>query len=888
MQPARITREIFRRSVSCLHKAYASARLIETGDNRLVSLMLSRAETVRQEWTRIRYAEPSMVETIRDRSFAYRDLEATVSYAEWVKNERAWSPFLFSGHLTISRNQRLELAYMGKVLSGHTDTQLPRYGYVVTSQKKSRVQLSPLYETVDDSLATLKDALSSEVIPPPRRCSHCSLCEYRPHCLSVWKETDSLDLMGPLSEKTANSLRTKGIETVHQLSLTYRPRKRGRLSKVDSVPYKPEIHALSLERNKVIIDRDLHLQVGDEVRGIFLDFEGLPDESFYYLCSILVVSDSGEREEQFWADDKNEEAAIFARCIERLKASGDLPIYHFGSYDWKVLWTLGKRNGVQCQDVLDRMVNVLGLFYGRVYFPVYTHGLKDLGSLFGAKWAAAEETPHLSGADSILWRYLWEEGENQWKDTLLTYCMEDCRALATFMRALLDIDRNASNMQGVSFSTCGQQQTTDRGRELHGVLDKLLLSGHSHYERSKVSFGKAKKRAELKRRKRRKPAVDKVIRVRRRIKCPRCGWEKVRPHPKKPSQKTIYDLEFAKSGLKRKVVMYTGSTVYCYKCKMDFPPKRITDLGKKLFSRNFAAWFSYNRVENRLPYRTIATQTREMFRVEVSKTNIKNLVEELGEYYEKGTRKGILSELLGSPFVGVDDTSIRAVDGKGYIWVITNGTYFAFTASHSREAKQVLDMLEGYEGVLVSDFFPGFDSAPFTQQKCWSHLIKDVNNGIWRNPFDNSMEDLGSEVSNLMGPIIEDARRFGLSKYHLKKHCKKIEGFYARLERIERRASIETRKLISRIVRYRQSLFTFLECDGIPWHNNASELGLRHIAIQRKISNAPFQIDSIHGYLALLGIYQTCRANGCSFLDFLVSGERDLVAYVAGRRGRFR
>jgi hypothetical protein len=691
--------------------------------------------------------------------------------------------------------------------------------------------------------------------------------------------------MGPLGEKIADRLRTKGIETIHQLSLTYRPRRRRKLSKVDSVPYKPEIHALALERNSVIIDRDLDLRVVDEVHGFFLDFEGLPDESLYYLCGILAVVDSGEWEEQFWADGRDDEITMFEKCIERLRENSDCPIYHFGSYDAKAVKSLGRRYGIQCGDVLDRMVNVIGLFYGRAYFPVYTHGLKDLASFFGAKWTVLKQTSIPSGGNPILWRYLWEEGESLWKDVLLVYNMEDCRALRIFMRALLDIDKNAGNMQGVFFSTLGQQQATDKGKEVHEVLKKLLLSGHSHYEKSKVTFGKTMKRVVMKRRrKRRKLRVDKVVKVRRRIKCPRCGWEKVRPHPEEPSQKTIYDLEFRKSGVRRRVVMYTGPTVYCYKCKMLFPPKRLRELGKRLYSRNLAVWFAYNRVENRLSYATIATQTREMFGIEVSRANIKVLIDELGGHYERWTQKGILSELFDSPFIGVDDTSIKSVDGRGYIWVITNGKHFAFTASHDREAKQVLDMLNGYEGTLLSDFFPGFDSAPFRQQKCWSHLIKDVNNGIWKNPFDKSMENLGGDVSKLMTPIIEDARRFGLSKYHFNKHRKRIKGFYIRLERIDRQASSETKKLISRIVRYRESLFTFLDLDGIPWHNNASELGLRHIAIQRKISNTLFQIDSIHYYLMLLGIYQTCRANGCSFLNFLLSGERDLVAYVDGQK----
>jgi Transposase IS66 family len=34
------------------------------------------------------------------------------------------------------------------------------------------------------------------------------------------------------------------------------------------------------------------------------------------------------------------------------------------------------------------------------------------------------------------------------------------------------------------------------------------------------------------------------------------------------------------------------------------------------------------------------------------------------------------------------------------------------------------------------------------------------------------------------------------------------------------------------------SLFSFIENDGVPWHNNAAERALRHLAVQRKISGA--------------------------------------------------
>jgi len=52
------------------------------------------------------------------------------------------------------------------------------------------------------------------------------------------------------------------------------------------------------------------------------------------------------------------------------------------------------------------------------------------------------------------------------------------------------------------------------------------------------------------------------------------------------------------------------------------------------------------------------------------------------------------------------------------------------------------------------------------------------------------------------------------------------------------------------------------------------ERGLRHIAVQRKISTH-FR-EGIDNYLLLLGIMQTCRFSGKSFLEFLISRKKSL------------
>lgn len=90
-------------------------------------------------------------------------------------------------------------------------------------------------------------------------------------------------------------------------------------------------------------------------------------------------------------------------------------------------------------------------------------------------------------------------------------------------------------------------------------------------------------------------------------------------------------------------------------------------------------------------------------------------------------------------------------------------------------------------------------------------------------------------------------------------------------------------KFQKRFERYKESLFTFLDHDSIPWHNNTAERALRHIAVQRKISGS-FYESGVASYLVLLGIMQTCRFQGKSFLKFLVSGEKDVDAFKSPKK----
>jgi hypothetical protein len=219
--------------------------------------------------------------------------------------------------------------------------------------------------------------------------------------------------------------------------------------------------------------------------------------------------------------------------------------------------------------------------------------------------------------------------------------------------------------------------------------------------------------------------------------------------------------------------------------------------------------------------------------------------------------------------------------------VFTDGKRVIFRLTETREPTCVHDLLANYKGILISDFYAGYDAVQCGQQKCWVHLIRDMNDDLRDAPFDAELETFVFSVKNLIIPIMECIQRYGLRKKHLQKFKHDVEQFYGKTIVDKYYRSDLALKYQKRFIRYRDSLFTFLEHEAIPWHNNTAEGAIRHIAKQRDISMI-FSEPVTHDYLVLLGIRQTCRLQGKSFFKFLFSGETDLEHFDARTRKRNR
>jgi predicted RecB family nuclease len=807
-----------------------------------------------------------------------------------------YEPTLCVGTYSISKEQKLAMSFVGYVL-GRLQHKPPMAGRLIAMDgtshivklDKSAQDLMPLFEP----LRAWTTGASSK--PPPIVLNkHCPLCPFQRSCHAQAEQEDNLSLLNGITARVMRQYAKKGIFTVTQLSYLFKPRKRKKRSRnLPPVTHKIELQALAIRENKIYLQELPGLS--RQPVELFLDLEGVPDRQFYYLIGLLVCQADTTTHYAFWADTDQDERQMWQQFLDKVTQYPDALIYHYGSYEPRALVTLAKRYQTDSEYLTKRLVNVNSYIYGKVYFPVRSNGLKDIGHFIGAKWTS----PHASGLQSLVWRHHWEETrEETSKDLLLTYNAEDCQALQLLTDELSKIQGSADILSQVDFANQPKRHTTEASEQLHNQLGVILQFAHSNYDRKKIRFHQHEKDANEERQGKKtfgdktgyqgqrkvRPRPTKVVKVPHETCCATCGYAPLRPTAR-VSKRLLIDLVLTKNGVKKTITEYTGIQGYCPKCgKYQIPTALRTYGVRQLYGHRFKAWVAYHRVALRMPYGSIAEVLAEQFHEEEPKHYISTLMKDMGTYYAE-TEKSIMQHLLESPFIHADETPMNIRGITQYAWVFTDGKYSVFKLTATREATIVHEFLTNYNGILISDFYPAYDAVRCCQQKCWVHLIRDLNNDLWAAPFDTEFETFVAAVRDLIIPIMQAVQQYGLQKRHLQHFRKSVDHFYRHVILHKPYASEYVLTYQKRFKRYRENLFTFLEHDGIPWHNNTAENAIRHLAIQRDMS--PSLYESVMGhYLVLLGIRQTCRSQGKSFFRFLFSGETDLDKFEARKRKR--
>jgi hypothetical protein len=679
----------------------------------------------------------------------------------------------------------------------------------------------------------------------------------------------------------------KGISTITQLSYGYRPRRRKR-TKLDAgdstksarraapvIKNDHKLKALAIKKNQIhVVEAPSLNYVGVP---IFLDVEGMPDRGFYYLVGLRFESGGEQVEHSFWADGLDGERMIWENCLQTLKAIGNAQIVSYGAYETRYLkqmrerYTLAPGDAEFVDRLIETLVNLVGCLYGKVYFPTFSNSLKEVGRYLQFEWA----WPEASGAATPLLRRAWELGpDDTLKSKLIAYNMDDCRAASTVADALERI--GAGGGSGLNAVDTGSLEVSFR--HTFGKFDsplpefeKINSAAYWDYQRSKVyaRTDKTVRRTIQKSQKKIKTAsVEKEVTIADIPEvCPKCEASEIQVL--RESSYVVYDLKFMRKGIKRWVIRYHYSRYRCCKCCSEM----TTYLGRPMYGPNLRAFVVYLMLELRLSNQKTVEHMSLLYDLPLAAPIAHYIKSAMAEKYMP-TYRGILRQIAKGALVHADETKGVIRGGGHYIWVFANLTSVAYMYAESRESAVLEDVLDGFSGVLVSDFYAAYDSVPCAQQKCLIHLMRDINEDLHKNPFDDELKEIARRFGVLLREIVGTIDTYGLKARHLGKHRKPAAGFIDHVGAMKctTEPGIALKK---RIEKNKEKLFTFLEYDGIPWNNNNAEHAVRSFTRIRNMMT----ISTPKGhreYATLLSIQQTLRYRGMDFLEFMRSGSMEI------------
>jgi len=237
--------------------------------------------------------------------------------------------------------------------------------------------------------------------------------------------------------------------------------------------------------------------------------------------------------------------------------------------------------------------------------------------------------------------------------------------------------------------------------------------------------------------------------------------------------------------------------------------------------------------------------------------------------------------IMDSPVLYIDETTANLRSEAGYVWCITDGRSVYYFYRNSREGSFLADMFKNFEGVLVSDFYTAYDSLDCRQQRCLVHLMRDFNEEMQKYPFDSELKLIGAKFSAVLKAAVATIDEYGFKRRHLAKHKRATSNFCHWASNCEF-GSLPAERLRSRIVKYQDQLFTFLDQDGVSWNNTNAEHFIKPFARYRRAANGIFTARSIKDYLVILSIAETSRGRGEDFLEYLLRDNEHIFSFRSG------
>jgi transposase len=281
------------------------------------------------------------------------------------------------------------------------------------------------------------------------------------------------------------------------------------------------------------------------------------------------------------------------------------------------------------------------------------------------------------------------------------------------------------------------------------------------------------------------------------------------------------------------------------------------------YGAHVEAMVGYLSVYQGMPYGRITHLLRDFFKLNLSQGSVDRFLDSLAKKAQSAY-ESIRVRVQQSEVVGADETGCR-VNGKKHWFHVWQTSLLTFIVSFASRGYKVIEQYFE-DGFPLSSYISDCWSSQLKvkarkHQLCMAHLLRELT---------NFAENLGSEWSAQMKGLfmraIEQKRQMTENDYL--NPPEEIANLGIELDELLKtdysKFHSKEQAFIKRLIKHRESIFTFLTHPNVPPDNNASERAIRNVKVKTKVSGQ-FRNEEGKGadrYAKIRSVIDTTIKNG--------------------------
>jgi transposase len=239
--------------------------------------------------------------------------------------------------------------------------------------------------------------------------------------------------------------------------------------------------------------------------------------------------------------------------------------------------------------------------------------------------------------------------------------------------------------------------------------------------------------------------------------------------------------------------------------------------------------------------------------------------------------------------LNADETGWRISGITHWLWCFVTDTWCYFVIDKSRGSPVIKRAIgKFFAGVLICDFWGAYNKiCTLATQRCFYHLLTELEK------VDKSNKSCDWKTfRKKLARLVMDAVRLDENKASLNSTVfnRRKMKLYHRLDQLieSPRQDKDVNRLIKRLIRHRNELFTFLDYDAVSAYNNHAEQQIRKPVTTRKISQQNRSGRGAEAHAIFMSLFSSAELQGQNPVEKVLSDAKDMLASTEQEKIAFK